>query len=47
MKKDFIEYDGKTEDEADRIIQQKLIININGKEPITPIEYICPKIFYE
>ncbi|NLU52237.1 MAG: hypothetical protein GXX10_05180 [Clostridiaceae bacterium] len=47
MKKDFIEYDGKTEDEADRIIQQKLIININGKEPITPIEYIRPKIFYE
>jgi len=47
MKNDYIQFDGKTDDEVEKIIQQKNTIEIGDKGKIIPIDYIYPKIFFE
>lgn len=47
MKNDLINYERKSEEEAVRIINQNLHLDIQDKPLIKPIEKILPKIFFE
>lgn len=47
IKNDLINYERKSEEEAVRIINQNLYLDIQGKPLIKPIERILPKIFFE
>jgi len=47
MKNDLIRYEEKSEEEAVKIINQNMHIEIQDKPLIKPIDRILPKIFFE
>lgn len=47
MKNDLIRYEEKSEEEAEKIINRNMHIEIQGKPLIKPIDRILPKIFFE
>ncbi len=47
MKKDLVDYERKAVEEAERIVNQNLYLEIQDKPLIMPIERILPKIFFE